>query len=89
MYAFGEIHVIEFGSNEILGIFPVQKLTPYTLSLVINGNCKMLGCLIDLKTIEIRYLGENNDSFEIAHPYKIDWLVNISYRHSKDNTYRR
>jgi len=67
--------VIEFGSNEILGIFPVQKLTAYTLSLVINGNTKMIGYLIDPKTIEIRCLGENNDSCEIPHPCKIDWLV--------------
>eukprot|EP00210_Caulerpa_lentillifera_P003637 g3472.t1 len=74
LFCFGEIYVVEFGRNEILGLFPVRKLTPYTLSLVINESRKMIGYLIDAKTIEIHCLGENNESCEISHPIKIDWL---------------
>ena len=79
MYCQGEMHVVEFGCNEICGIFPSAALNPYSISLAMNDNVKRLAFLIDPRTIKVHDLAGDTDLESVEHNRSIDWLVRCRF----------
>lgn len=69
------MHVVEFGSNEIGGIFPARSFNPYSVSLIVRDGLKLIAFLIDAKTLQVHDLVRQKDTDTIEHSKRIDWLV--------------
>ncbi|CAB1340225.1 unnamed protein product, partial [Coregonus sp. 'balchen'] len=77
----GELTLVEYGSNDILGSVRTEFMNPHLISVRLNerkqrgveGN-KKLAYLIDIKTIAIVDLAGGYNLGTINHDSKIDWL---------------
>jgi len=81
----GELILIEYGQNEILGSFRTELVNPHTISVRINERFlrarrhanmenKKLAYLMDLKSIAIVDLVNDLTLGHINHENKIDWV---------------
>lgn len=83
VYFAGEISIIEYGSNELLGSVRTSQISSHVLSLRINErpmkgganveDNKKVAYLLDAQTICIKDLVSQGSS-TIAHDIKVDWL---------------
>uniref|UniRef100_A0A8C8SPN1 Intraflagellar transport protein 172 homolog n=1 Tax=Pelusios castaneus TaxID=367368 RepID=A0A8C8SPN1_9SAUR len=77
----GELTLVEYGSNEILGSVRTEFMNPHLISVRINERRqrgveenKRLAYLIDIKTIAAVDLVGGYNIGTISHDSKIDWL---------------
>ncbi|XP_074541957.1 intraflagellar transport protein 172 homolog [Halichoeres trimaculatus] len=77
----GELSLVEYSSNEILGSVRTEFMNPHLISVRLNerkqrgvGDNKKLAYLIDIKTIAIVDLAGGYNLATISHDSKIDWL---------------
>ncbi|XP_064625451.1 intraflagellar transport protein 172 homolog [Lineus longissimus] len=77
----GELSLVEYGSNEILGSVRSEYTNPHLISVRLNerkqrgvDQNKKMAYLIDLKTIAIIDLVSGLNLGQISHDSKIDWL---------------
>ncbi|XP_056409120.1 intraflagellar transport protein 172 homolog, partial [Hyla sarda] len=77
----GELTLVEYGSNEILGTVRTEFMNPHLISVRLNErrqrgteDNKKLVYLIDMKTIAIVDLLLGNNVGTVSHDTKIDWL---------------
>ncbi|CAK9199445.1 unnamed protein product [Sphagnum troendelagicum] len=82
----GELSLVEYGCNEVLGMCRTEHLSPFLISLRLNDHPlkapnnsipkenKKIAYLIDLQTIQILDLSSGVTIGTLNHDYKIDWL---------------
>ncbi|XP_054675420.1 intraflagellar transport protein 172 homolog isoform X4 [Grus americana] len=77
----GELTLVEYGSNDILGSVRTEFMNPHLVSVRINERRqrgmeenKRLAYLIDIKTIATVDLAGGYNAGTISHDSKIDWL---------------
>ncbi|EGF80053.1 hypothetical protein BATDEDRAFT_11418, partial [Batrachochytrium dendrobatidis JAM81] len=75
----GELSLVEYGVNEILGSCRTEHMNPHLLSVQLNehGNendIKRVAYLVDLQTIHVLDLLSSLNVAVISHDTKIDWL---------------
>ncbi|KAH8278227.1 hypothetical protein KR044_002922 [Drosophila immigrans] len=75
----GELSLVEYGDNHILGSVRTEFVNPHVISVRLNerGNArenKKLAFLLDAKTICVVDLLSQQVSGQISHETKIDWL---------------
>uniref|UniRef100_A0A3P9PZB4 Intraflagellar transport 172 n=1 Tax=Poecilia reticulata TaxID=8081 RepID=A0A3P9PZB4_POERE len=77
----GELSLVEYSNNEILGSVRTEFMNPHLISVRLNErkqrgveDNKKLAYLIDLKTIAIVDLTAGYNLGTISHDSKIDWL---------------
>ncbi|XP_029847708.3 intraflagellar transport protein 172 homolog [Ixodes scapularis] len=77
----GELSLVEYGQNEILGSVRTEFMNPHLLSVRLNErrrpgapDNKKLAYLIDLKTIFVVDLVTGVTMAQVPHDSKIDWL---------------
>uniref|UniRef100_A0A4W5KBN0 Intraflagellar transport protein 172 homolog n=1 Tax=Hucho hucho TaxID=62062 RepID=A0A4W5KBN0_9TELE len=77
----GELTLVEYGSNDILGSVRTEFMNPHLISVRLNERkqrgvegSKKLAYLIDIKTIAIVDLAGGYNLGTINHDSKIDWL---------------
>ncbi|KAI9137410.1 hypothetical protein BKA69DRAFT_1032603 [Paraphysoderma sedebokerense] len=75
----GELTLIEYGVNEILGSCRTEQMNPHLISLRINERksnqeIKKIAYLVDLQTIQILDLLTGMTVANIVHDARIDWL---------------
>ncbi|XP_064457098.1 intraflagellar transport protein 172 homolog [Ornithodoros turicata] len=77
----GELSLVEYGQNEILGSVRTEFMNPHLLSVRLNErhrpgmvDNKKLAYLIDIKTIFVVDLVTGTTLAQIPHDSKIDWL---------------
>ncbi|XP_018542856.1 intraflagellar transport protein 172 homolog [Lates calcarifer] len=77
----GELSLVEYSNNEILGSVRTEFMNPHLISVRLNErkqrgveDNKKLAYLIDIKTIAIVDLAEGYNLGTISHDSKIDWL---------------
>ncbi|XP_056150499.1 intraflagellar transport protein 172 homolog [Lampris incognitus] len=77
----GELSLVEYANNEILGSVRTEFMNPHLISVRLNErrqrrveDNKKLAYLIDLKTIAIVDLAGGYNLGTISHNSKIDWL---------------
>lgn len=77
----GELSLVEYSNNEILGSVRTEFMNPHLISVRLNermqrgvGDNKKLAYLIDLKTIAVVDLAAGFNLGTIGHESKIDWL---------------
>ncbi|EFJ49307.1 intraflagellar protein IFT172 [Volvox carteri f. nagariensis] len=78
----GELHIIEYGRNDVLGTCRTEHMNPYLISAVVQEargvapESKKLAYLIDLQTVRIQDLmGPVGSTLAtVNHDTKVDWL---------------
>ncbi|XP_048583111.1 intraflagellar transport protein 172 homolog [Nematostella vectensis] len=77
----GELSLIEYGNNEILGTVRTEFMNPHLISVRLNerkqrgiDENKKMAYLVDLKTISVVDLLSGLIVATISHDSKIDWL---------------
>ena len=77
----GELSLVEYGKNEVLGSVRTEFMNPHLISVRINErkvkgieDAKRLAYLLDLKTIALEDLGMGYNLGQVVHDSKIDWL---------------
>ncbi|XP_070555163.1 intraflagellar transport protein 172 homolog [Ptychodera flava] len=77
----GELSLVEYGSNEILGSVRTEFMNPHLISVRLNerkqlgvDDNKKMAYLVDLKTISIMDLVMGFNLATVTHDSKIDWL---------------
>ncbi|RZF39607.1 hypothetical protein LSTR_LSTR001128 [Laodelphax striatellus] len=78
----GELSLVEYGNNEILGSVRTEFMNPHLISARLNErrqlnspeDNKKLAYLLDMKTISIVDLIYGMTILQISHDSKIDWL---------------
>ncbi|XP_040282805.1 intraflagellar transport protein 172 homolog [Bufo bufo] len=77
----GELTLVEYGSNEVLGSVRTEFMNPHLISVRLNErkqrgteDNKKLAYLIDMKTIAIVDLLSGYNLGMVTHDTKIDWL---------------
>ena len=81
LYNAGELSLIEYGQNEILGTCRTEHMSPYLISVRINpprGNLaeeKKMAYLVDKQTAKVTDLQAGVVLATVSHGAKIDWLV--------------
>ena len=77
----GELSLVEYGKNEILGSVRTEFMNPHLISVRINDRTqrgveesKKLAYLLDLKTIALEDLVFGYSLGQVTHDSKIDWL---------------
>uniref|UniRef100_A0A3Q0QW63 Intraflagellar transport 172 n=1 Tax=Amphilophus citrinellus TaxID=61819 RepID=A0A3Q0QW63_AMPCI len=77
----GELSLVEYSSNEILGSVRTEFMNPHLISVRLNErkqrgveDNKKLAYLIDIKTIAVVDLAGGYNLGTISHDSKIDWL---------------
>ena len=81
LYSAGELSLIEYGQNEILGTCRTEHMSPYLISVRINpprGNLaeeKKMAYLVDKQTAKVTDLQSAVVLATVSHSTKIDWLV--------------
>ncbi|XP_058470061.1 intraflagellar transport protein 172 homolog [Solea solea] len=77
----GELSLVEYSNNEILGSVRTEFMNPHLISVRLNerkqrgvDDNKKLSYLIDIKTIAIVDLAGGYNLGTISHDSKIDWL---------------
>ena len=77
----GELSLVEYGKNEILGSVRTEFMNPHLISVRINerkqrnvDESKRLAYLLDLKTIALEDLVYGYNLGQVSHDSKIDWI---------------
>nr|XP_020664000.1 intraflagellar transport protein 172 homolog [Pogona vitticeps] len=77
----GELTLVEYGSNEILGSVRTEFMNPHLISVRINERrprgaeeSKRLAYLVDIKTVAVVDLVGSCNIGTISHDSRIDWL---------------
>ena len=75
----GELTLVEYGVNEILGSCRTEHMNPHSISVRLNErkykeNVKKVAYLIDFQTINILDLASGFTVANISHDSRIDWL---------------
>ncbi|XP_030838935.1 intraflagellar transport protein 172 homolog isoform X2 [Strongylocentrotus purpuratus] len=77
----GELTLVEYGANEILGCVRTEFMNPHLISVRLNerkqlnvDDNKKMAYLVDLKTIAIVNLALGFNVANLAHDSKVDWL---------------
>uniref|UniRef100_A0AAY4EKD8 Intraflagellar transport protein 172 homolog n=1 Tax=Denticeps clupeoides TaxID=299321 RepID=A0AAY4EKD8_9TELE len=77
----GELTLVEYGSNEVLGSVRTEFMNPHLISVRLNERKqrgveenKKLAYLIDIKTIAIVDLSAGFNLGTVSHDSKVDWL---------------
>ncbi|KAJ8275180.1 hypothetical protein COCON_G00098050 [Conger conger] len=77
----GELTLVEYGNNEILGSVRTEFMNPHLISVRLNErkqrgveDNKKLAYLIDIKTIAIVDLAVGYNLGTVSHDSKLDWL---------------
>ncbi|PIK55820.1 putative intraflagellar transport protein [Apostichopus japonicus] len=77
----GELSLIEYGNNEILGCVRTEFMNPHLISVRLNErkqrnivDNKKMAYLVDLKTIAILDLISGFNLASLQHDTKVDWL---------------
>ncbi|XP_003971457.2 intraflagellar transport protein 172 homolog [Takifugu rubripes] len=77
----GELSLVEYGNNEVLGSVRTEFMNPHLISVRLNErkqrgveDNKKIAYLIDLKTIAIVDLVKGYNLGTIGHDSKVDWL---------------
>ncbi|KAJ3234644.1 hypothetical protein HDU78_005723 [Chytriomyces hyalinus] len=75
----GELSLIEYGVNEILGSCRTEHMNPHLISVRLNErksekDVKRIAYLIDLQTIHVMDLVSGLNLAAISHDAKVDWL---------------
>ncbi|VDK73481.1 unnamed protein product [Litomosoides sigmodontis] len=77
----GEVNLIEYGNNEIIGWIRTELISPHLISVrlmeqkMINASpVKRVAYLIDLNTISVVNLITQQQIAQFSHPTCIDWL---------------
>jgi intraflagellar transport protein 172 len=87
----GELSVVEYGVNELAAVVPTEVMSPYLLSVAVRSAraglgpsgagaadaVKRLAYLVDLKTIRVVDIMQENLLTAITHESRVDWLVRI------------
>ena len=85
LYNAGEVSLIEYGQNEILGTCRTEHMSPYLISVRINpprGNLaeeKKMAYLVDKQTAKVTDLQAGVVLATVSHGAKIDWLVRPAF----------
>ena len=80
VYKAGELSIVEYGTNEVIGICRTEYISPYLLSVryapasVRFEENKKIAYLVDLQTVRIVDLNTSNTLATVHHDSKIDWL---------------
>ncbi|CAH8646361.1 unnamed protein product [Schistosoma rodhaini] len=81
IFGSGELYVIEYGVNEILGSVRTEFTTPFLISVRINERkssnnrtCKKIAYMLDLKTVAIFDFVTGSNVAHVSHDRKIDWI---------------
>lgn len=80
IYQHGELLLVEYGRNEVLGMCRTEHMSPYLLSVVvldkrgIAAESKKIAYLMDLQTVRIQDLVTNQTLATVNHDVKVDWL---------------
>ncbi|KAF8563376.1 Intraflagellar transport protein [Paragonimus westermani] len=81
IFGVGELVLIEYGVNEILGSVRTEFTNPYLISVRVNerhvGNgqaCKKIAYMLDLKTIVVMDLVTGDITCQVQHDTKVDWI---------------
>ncbi|KAI8903741.1 hypothetical protein EDD86DRAFT_195465 [Gorgonomyces haynaldii] len=75
----GELSLVEYGVNEILGSCRTEHMNPHLISVRLNerksdADIKRVAYLVDLQTIHVLDLTTQMVVGKISHDTKIDWL---------------
>ncbi|KAI8848693.1 hypothetical protein BC829DRAFT_443633 [Chytridium lagenaria] len=75
----GELSLVEYGVNEILGSCRTEHMNPHLISVRLNErkceeDIKRIAYLIDLQTVHVLDLVSGLNLAAISHDSKIDWL---------------
>ncbi|XP_030627149.1 intraflagellar transport protein 172 homolog [Chanos chanos] len=77
----GELTLVEYGSNDVLGSVRTEFMNPHLISVRLNErrqkgveDNKKLAYLIDIKTIAVVDLAAGFNLGTVSHDSKIDWL---------------
>jgi intraflagellar transport protein 172 len=75
----GELSLVEYGVNEVLGSCRTEHMSPHLISVRINErkseeDIKRVAYLVDAQTIQILDLTNSTFLGTIAHDAKVDWL---------------
>ncbi|CAH8629630.1 unnamed protein product [Schistosoma margrebowiei] len=81
IFGSGELYVIEYGVNEVLGSVRTEFTTPFLISVRVNERkssnnctCKKIAYMLDLKTIAIFDFITGSNVAHVSHDRKIDWI---------------
>ena len=84
MYNAGELSLIEYGQNQLLGSCRTEHMSPYLISVCINpprGSLpeeKKMAYLVDKQTAKVTDLQAGVVLATVSHSAKIDWLVRVT-----------
>ncbi|TPX62114.1 hypothetical protein PhCBS80983_g00643 [Powellomyces hirtus] len=75
----GELSLVEYGVNEILGSCRTEHMSPHLISVRVNErkneeDIKRVAYLIDLQTVNILDLNSSTTVATINHDSRVDWL---------------
>ncbi|KAI9096123.1 hypothetical protein DFS34DRAFT_154359 [Phlyctochytrium arcticum] len=75
----GELSLVEYGVNEILGSCRTEHMSPHLLSVRLNErkheeDIKRVAYLVDLQTVNILDLNTSMTLATVSHDSRIDWL---------------
>ncbi|XP_012943117.1 intraflagellar transport protein 172 homolog isoform X1 [Aplysia californica] len=77
----GELALIEYGANEVLGCVRTEFMNPHLISVRLNErkqkgvqDNKKMAYLIDLKTVAMIDLLSGQNIAQVSHDNRIDWL---------------
>lgn len=93
VYDAGELSLIEYGQNTILGSARTEHMSPYLISVCINpsrGNLaaeKKMAYLVDKQTAKVVDLIIGVLLATVSHNAKIDWLVSDASPTAHDNVH--
>ena len=85
VYSAGELSLIEYGQNSIMGTCRTEHMSPYLISVRINparGNLaeeKKMAYLVDKQTAKATDLQNGVVLATVSHNAKIDWLVRCTF----------
>eukprot|EP00854_Cymbomonas_tetramitiformis_P006568 gene6568-7868_t len=81
IYNAGELSLVEYGRNEVLGTCRTEHMSPFLISVRLNegrheisDDNKKIAFLIDVQTIRILDLNTGVTIATITHEARIDWL---------------
>lgn len=85
VYNAGELSLVEYGRNEVLGSCRTEHMSRFLVSLRLCGGgssgvseSRRLAFLIDLQTARVLDLAARTPLATVNHDAKIDWLVCVS-----------
>lgn len=83
VYNAGELSLVEYGQNDLLGSCRTEHMSPYLISVRINAargilaEEKKMAYLVDKQTVKVMDLLAGVVLATVSHGVKIDWLVRL------------